>query len=142
MEKSTGVLIESLKNNDLTLSLLNVANNSKKDIIVFYQDFGVGPMVPKCAIMQEREVFALNDVVIATSIKTARTLKNCDALKKYFYIWELEWMKDNIAFSDLAELYLNKDINLIVRSESHKEIVSNVWKEPIVIRDFDGIQEL
>jgi hypothetical protein len=76
-------------------------------------------------------------VLISTSLPTTVILgSNIRAKKKYFYVYDLEWMfLQKPIFKQINGLYNNPDIELIARSQSHYDLLTKLWKEPVAIVD-------
>jgi len=109
------------------------------DIIVFVREFSAPPLIPLFATLQESEAWGFDGPLIATSIETAATLlKITGPAKKYFYIWDLEWMRMNsFTHKSLSRIYNNEKLELIARSERHSEIISKCWRKPShIMEDF------
>lgn len=121
--------------NDISLNKVNV------DIMVFVREFSAPPMVPLFSTLQESEVWGFDAPVIATDLQTASTLINTTGpTKKYFYVWDLEWMRINsFKHKTLSKIYNNKNLELIARSERHSKIIENCWRKPShIMQDFSS----
>jgi hypothetical protein len=109
--------------------------------IIFFQ-FGSAPIIPiQCGQLQQSHAWGFDDILISTSIETTKVLTNCiRPRRKLFYVYDLEWyyQPPGISYKDLQKVYLNPEIDLIARSESHFELISKCWKKPIgVLHDYD-----
>ena len=98
-------------------------------------------MNPNFAIMQSSEAFAFDGTLVATTLNTAsKLLKFPSAKEKYFYVWDLEWMRlKNKSFDGLSQVYGSKELNLIARSEEHKWAIESAWNNSVkdIIPNFD-----
>jgi hypothetical protein len=82
----------------------------------------------------------MQGVAIATDLTTAqRLIRVTGPKKKYFYIWNLEWVNmPNINYDIMSSIYNHKDIELIARSESHSKLIEKMWRKPkFIMDDFD-----
>lgn len=140
-----GVAASSIFRFQLTNSIFNSLNQlSAEDInfdcYLFREQMSPFPMPPNFAIMSLVDMWGFDGTVIATDIPTVDRLISCPCpKKKLFYVWNLEWIfQSNPRISNLEKYYLNDDIKLIARSQSHFDVISSVWKTPIgILEDFN-----
>ena len=144
--KKIGFLVNDLNPSQLSYFLIKNANefltkNKDYDIYIFYDNLAVPCLTPNFAIMQAAEAFSFDGTLIATNLNTASKLINFpSAEKKYFYVWDLDWMRmKNKSFDALQSIYGNKELSLIARSDEHKQAIENAWNAPVknVISNFD-----
>lgn len=140
---SLGILINSFDISQLSISLLhNLRRIKNVTPVVFYNE------CPEYFIRDQsfstlsaREAFGFQGHLIATCLYTARQLIECPSpQKKFLYVWDFEWTKQQYNFSDIQNIYLNDNITLIARSKYHKEIIDNCWKQSIIVEDFNHEQ--
>ena len=84
---------------------------------------------------------------IATSIETANLLlKTNNACNRYLYLWDMEWLRNPLAFENISEILSDDRISLIARSNSHKDLIENFCNREVigVVDDWnvDQLQEL
>ncbi len=91
------------------------------------------PMNNKFAILQQVEAMHHSGILIATSIFNAQIVsKSLMASKKYFYIWNPEWMFFNVFYTkQLNNIFHNNEMDLITRSDSHFNLIKKLFKEPL-----------
>lgn len=140
-----GLAIESLGISHLAMVLtkeLNEIGNLDKyvDAIVFYHRYDKLLKPPLFAMLQEEEMWGYDAPVVATNLNSAKTLLFCPKpTKKFFYVWDLEWMYGLYNVDEMAKIYCNPDLHLIARSESHADIIGQCWKPPIdILEDFNN----
>ena len=95
--------------------------------------------------LQESEVWGFDAPVIATDLQTASTLINTTGpTKKYFYVWDLEWMRmGGFKHKTLSKIYNNESLELIARSKRHAKIIEQCWRKPShVMNDFSSTELL
>lgn len=68
--------------------------------------------------------------IICTSLKTLEICMNLKInARKMLYLWDLEWLRLSkssvVNYKKNAQLLSNKGIELIARSESHADVISN-----------------
>jgi hypothetical protein len=116
-----------------------VEEHSDVDVILFYYDMGVVPMVTKFAMMEIPYAINFDGTLIATSPQSAPLLLSALRPKdRYLYMWDLDWKFRDSSFADNQNIYLNDKIDLISRSVDHDVMIESVWKKPKhIIREFD-----
>ena len=141
-----GILINKidLSQQGVTLSLaLNQIESDycDIDIVVFNGEAAKLPTVGRFAMFQQSEAWDFAGPIMATSIETAQLLAKCPyPTKKYFYMFDLDWiyLYTSPAYRVLQDVYQNDDIDLVVRSKTHYDVVSRIWKTPkYILEDFD-----
>lgn len=140
----SSILVRNLDIAQLSVSLIKsvnrlLAENPYMDTIVYYQHWGRLPIPPRFGMLMEREVWGSSGACIATDLKTAEKLGRCPGdLKKFFYVWNLEWLQYGGDYTTINNIYQNPEIELVARSEYHAEIIEKVWKKPAyIMNDFD-----
>ena len=146
--KHLGFLVVGLGTSQHGLCLITECNRLSKDIniSVFYETYDRIPIKPHFPLLQNFQAWTFTGPLIATCLKTAYLL---DALpnsnKKFFYIWNLEWLYNQYQWSSLSNVYQNNNIELIARNDYHAELISKLWKKPsYILEDFNyvGITEI
>ena len=140
-----GILVNRIDASQMGFSITNSINHISEnminvDIIVFTREYSSPPITPLFASMPETEVWGFDGPVISTNLETASTLLNATGPpKKYFYIWDLEWMRmESFAHKDLSNIYNSEKIELIARSKRHQDIIGKCWKYPShIMNDFN-----
>ena len=140
-----GILVDRIDSSQLSFNITNCVNYISSnmvniDIIVFTKEPSAPVLTPLFSIMPETEVWGFDAPVISTSLETADTLLQATGpTQKYFYIWDLEWMRiQDFMHRDLSAIYNNENIELIARSKRHRDIINKCWKNPAhVMNDFD-----
>ncbi len=74
-----------------------------------------------------------DNVMIATSIKTLKVLKNLNIkARKMFYCWDLEWIRStNEVFNYNQNIDLFKDVEIIARSNYHLQNIENYSNQKV-----------
>ena len=94
---------------------------------------------------QPLRAYNFTDTLIATDTASAEFISHLTLpKKKFFYIRFLEWFEagDNsdlsLNYIDLENIYLNKDIDLIVSNSEEYKIISNLFKTPkYIVKDWN-----
>jgi len=110
--------------------------------IVFYKEYAKSVDVNRFCALLEKEAWGYDGIVIATDLETAETLINCPCpQKKFFYVWDLEWLYSTYHHQYLKNIYLS-DIELIARNKDHADIIKKCWKAPRYTMDNFGAETL
>lgn len=138
--KQIGILSQTLKADQKSLATainLNKLCEKGYDCILFYSEHCLLPVKNEFALMQNIEALDFTGHLIATDDYSANILKNCIRAKsKYHYLWELDWYEKNYSLDVIEDLFLAEDINLLVRSEDHFNLVRRIFKPPQIVKEF------
>jgi hypothetical protein len=108
----------------------------------FYQNLSSRPIKPLFSICHVYYAsYFYNGMIIATNFNTLRTLKNIHTnSKKYFYVWDLEWLRDEFDYMKNVELMRDENITLIARSLEHSNIIGDYCNRSVmhVVEDWDS----
>ena len=103
---------------------------------VFYKEYAKSVDVNRFCSLQDKEAWAFDAPVIATDLESAQTLIHLpQPTRKFFYVWNLEWIFNNYTYGYLQDLYQNDELELIARNESHADLITKCWKKPVDIMD-------
>jgi len=140
-----GILVNRIDSSQMGFNIVNSINHISEnmvnvDIIVFTRDPSAPPITPLFASMPESEVWGFDGPVISTNLETTSVLLSATGpTKKYFYIWDLEWMRaESFTHKDFSKIYNNENVELIARSKRHQDIIGKCWKYPShIMNDFN-----
>ena len=139
-----GILVNRIDGSQLGFNITSCINHISEnminvDIIVFTKEPSIPPTTPLFAIMPDTEIWGFNSPVISTDLETTSSLINMvGPTKKYFYVWDLEWMRlESFMHKELSKIYNHEDIELISRSKRHQLITGECWRYPShIMNDF------
>lgn len=146
--RKLGVICEDLGPNQLAYQLITSANTLLEetddyDVCLFYRNFLPPVKNANFGTFTVYEAFSYDGVMIATDLHSANAMVKWpgpNRKKMYFYIQDLEWirLRNQMQYEQLAQVYMNPKLNLIARSEDHKNILESVWR-PVsaVVEDGD-----
>ena len=82
----------------------------------------------------------LSGKIIEPISTTLTAIKSMSPSEKYFYVWDLEWLRDrgkNFEYNIPA--FIDKDIKLIARSETHAKAIKNYCNRDVIgiVEDFN-----
>lgn len=140
-----GIMVRSLGMSQMSYFLIKEMNRALEDEskehvdpFVFYDAYDMSPIKIKFSCMQHSRAWNFKGPLIATDITTAEMLCNIPNGKKYFYVWDMEWLFQTFEYKRLANIFLNEDLELIARNESCFNLIEKSWKTPsTIIREFD-----
>lgn len=139
---SFGVLIDNLGNDQKSYTIIRELNEASKNGYcphVFFLCYDKPSSTPRFSLMQAEHAFYFPHPVIATSIETAKIL--CNTVlppKKFYYLWNLDWLYYYDAEKEYRALYQHPDLNLISRSVEHARLVERCWlRKPFTVEDFN-----
>lgn len=132
------IVVNKIKKDQM---LFDIKNQSlKHDIIVYTnkecylnQNFGF-------SILTYYDIWNSNAKYhIATCLNSASILLDNPKIKNiYFYVWDLEWHRNIFDYDKIKNIYCNKKITLIARSDCHAKIIYDAWNiVPNISYDFD-----
>ena len=144
--KNFSVLVPNTGANQISFCLINQINrlfeiDSSVDVIVFYENRHKNCLPANFATMEISQAFNHKGPIIATTLSTARKLTELPSEKKFFYVWDLSWVRNSRGvqqYEAYKDVYLNKSLELIARSESHKKAIESCFNREVkhVISDF------
>ncbi len=138
-----GILINSFEVSQMSISILHNLKRIKNVVpYVFYNELPEFYLKDlSFTTLSSRETYGYQGYTIATSLYTARQLLECPSpKKKFFYVWDFEWTMKQYNYNEIQDIYLNDELTLIARSEYHKKLIDNCWKQSIIIEDFNHEQ--
>ena len=133
--KKLGIAVNNLGASQLNYFLVKNANSillrePLLDVTAFIEN-----QVPAClpanfAVMPMYEAWGYDGVVVATSFTTAQKLLAfpCPA-KKFFYVWDLEWVRPfcRRTYREWASVYRDPRLQLITRGPDHTKVIREAW---------------
>lgn len=138
-----GILVSDLRPSTRNYHLIETGNKIAKeqldiDFYVFNEDWKVPSHTICFPLLQQRNAWAFDGILISTDIPTTRKLLALpDTCSKYFYIWDMmEWttLKNT---EEVLNLYSNDKISLIARSLEYSQILAQNFNTiPLVLEDF------
>lgn len=117
---------------------LIVKNNPEICPVVFRKTCAMLPCLPRFALMEEKEIWGFDGIAIATTLGQANMLAHIPQVtKRFFYVWDLEWIYQNGNYVDYTKIYQHPNLELIARNTDHAKVIEKCWKKPITtIEDF------
>ena len=94
--------------------------------------------------MHNLEAWSFDGVLISTNLETTKMMMACiKSTKKFFYVWDLEWIRRKKNYMYNLQAYQN--IELITRSFEYARLLENYCNKKVkaIVPDFNlyGILE-
>ena len=115
--------------------LSSLAAEGEIDPVLLFED-GAPPCLPhNVPIFQLANAWMYDGAAIATSLSTAKQLLRFPSVRqKALLMWDLEWLRyANRAWKPLHDIYGHPDLELVARTEEHRQIAENAWNRPVKI---------
>lgn len=130
-----GFLVSYLGGSQLAYNLITSANKMltedyRTDIVAFISNPVRAWIQPSFAVMNINEAFDFDGVVFATDLNTAgKALRFPGASRRYFYVWDLEWIRGTkmFTFEEFQAIYTDPRIGLIARNRDHADVIEQCW---------------
>lgn len=131
--KKIAFFIDDLNYSQLNFGIFNqITKNYNYDINIFCRNLNNQSINLNTGIFNISDLFGYTGPVISTSLTTTQVLLNCPSPFKYFYIWDLEWIRiKQKNFKVLSEIYNNSSIKYITRNNDYKDIIEKCWNNKI-----------
>lgn len=130
-----GIILPALYKQQLAYEVFDTIHkviSAKVDPVVFFEDFSPIFIRPPCATMHISEILNFNGTLISTTLNnTMMSLKAINQAKKIFYIWDLEWIRNNNTINHKnnylynISIYQNPELELVTRSDSYAKELNN-----------------
>ena len=140
-----GVMLGDLGASQLSFNVVTKLNKecekSNNDFVAFVENITNHIIPPSFAIMGVNEIWSFDGTLVATSASTALHLsKATNPANKFFYVWDLEWMRPNGKdFQYMVRAYNNPNVKLIARSPEHALAIKNYCNRGVhgIVEDFN-----
>jgi hypothetical protein len=144
-----GILVRSFDSSQLSYHILEHASRvlgeyANIDIVVFYENLAKPWKTPLFAVMNIGEAFGFDGVAIATSLSTAAKLREFPGPEaRFFYAWDLEWVGGSAPYEEMADIYCDRSLPIIARSQNHAEMIERCWNRSVynIVENFN-VKEL
>lgn len=129
-----GIIVNDIESTPFMHTLFRELNNFSKEheCYLFANQVRSLPMHNNFCILQQIEALQHKGTLIATSLVTSQIVANCLTCEnKYYYIYDFDWTAlGNFNEKQITRILLNKEINLLARSESHYNVLRKNFKAP------------
>ena len=141
------VLLSDVGSSQLSFYAITEINKLSKtnplvDGVLFYEKISSSCMPANFSIMPISECWINTGPVVATCVSTASKLLSFPSEKKFFYVWDLEWIRNRQIkhYENYVDVYTDKNMTLIARSKPHAEIISNCFNTNVdhILSDFSA----
>ena len=148
-ENKIGFIVDDLSSSQLSYEVISSINSFDtsfdQDFVVFFENSSPMVIEPFFGVMNLQELWGFDGIAIATSVSSCLSLSNTQSpIKKFFYVWDLEWSRNRSSYDQGIQAFLKEDIDLIARSEDHAKAIKNYCNRDVVgVFDFNsGLESL
>jgi hypothetical protein len=144
--KNLSLILENTGSSQVSFFAINALNKIREketsiDSIIFCEEIHKNCIPANFSVMPISEAWLHHGPIIATTLSTAKKLINFASDEKFFYVWDLEWIRNKPIkkYEDYIDVYTNKSLKLIARSESHKNIIESTFNRNVsnIVSDFN-----
>ena len=141
-----GIILNNLGASQLAYYVIRNINEQSEasvedDCTIFFENMSPLVIKPLVGSMNTSEIWNFDGTLISTSFEnTISSLNAATSAKRYFYVWDLEWLRPHgKSFERQVLAYADKDINLIARSEDHAKAIWNYCNRDVcgIVDDFN-----
>lgn len=122
-------LVTDLRLNQNSYCMIKQFNQMSSNNInpcCFYQNLSIPPIDLNFVLLNSYYLPYWNGHVFATDFQTADLLLNIKGpCKKYFYIFDLEWLRYGLDFKDTTSILTNIELTLVARNWDHAMMIKN-----------------
>jgi hypothetical protein len=91
---------------------------------VFHNRNCIPPKNPFFATKMSLFMSSFKGVLIGTTLEEVRTILKLPAKSdRYFYLWDLDWLKNPVHFESAMKILRSDHIKIITRSKTHADVV-------------------
>jgi len=144
MVKKIGIILPHTFDTQLAYEAIKEGNylvfdDINYDVSIFFEDFAPTILKPVFGLFNASEIFSYEGTLISTTISNTKCMiKTMKPERKIFYIWELEWLKNEKDYLENIKVYQNKDIELVTVSEDYAKEINNYCNRlPRVVKRFN-----
>lgn len=121
--RNCGIILPDMQISQLSYEIITQINSeiisgSPYDYRIFFENISTQCVQPLCAVMNISEIWAYSGILISTTLENTLFSINLktDCLK-FFYLWDLEWLRNKKNYLYNLSILRNPQIKLIVRSK-------------------------
>lgn len=122
------------------IKFANKLFKTEHDCTLFYRDLMPHCMEIQAGCLTLSEIFGFKGTLITTSLyDTEFAIKAVGEGKRIFYIWDLEFLRNEKNFKKHLTIFRNPGILLAARSQSHSDAIENYCnrKPDMIVKDFN-----
>lgn len=133
MSRKLGVTLPHLGGSQIGLEVLEAvqahyAENWTTDVSLFYEEPILEAFDFPCACFPVLDLHSYDGPVIATTVNAASQLIDSVTVpKKWFYVFDLEWVDSPMAMNEYAKIYRNPKLKLLARSKNYARYIENAF---------------
>ena len=111
-ENKIGIIIDDLSASQLSYYVIKNINeylgSDDCDFVIFFENSSTSILQPEVGTMNINEIWGFDGILISTSVSTTLSMINTFAKAKYFYVWDLEWLRgQKRQYKKYSDVYTN-----------------------------------
>ncbi len=143
--KKIGIIVKDLSPSYLSFCLIDMINKQVEetpdyDFTIFYENRYPNSLDVLCSTMSSSEIWNFDGVLISTDISTTLSSLNSSSVRRrLFYVWDLEWTRqEGKDYDYVSKAYNHKEVELVSRSVDHSPLLENYSNKKVsgVVDDF------
>jgi hypothetical protein len=121
-----------------------VERHADLDVVAFFENTAKPWLIPTFALMNISEAYSFNGVAIATNLDTAARLSRFPGPSaRFFYLWDLEWLRTDQGYEAMRDVYRDPRLKLIARTQEYADLFERCWNRQVhAVVDRVNIEEL
>lgn len=141
--RNIGISVPHLGPSQLSTFAILFANKLFKtefDCTLFYRDVATHCMQINAGCMTLSEIWGFRGTLITTSLyDTQFALNSISPGKKIFYVWDLEFLRNEKDFMKNMSIFRNPYLQIAARSQSHASVIENYCnrRPDMIVEDFE-----
>jgi hypothetical protein len=123
-----GFMVRDLGMSQLAYRLITGLNkwvSPQNDGWVFFEENQRPLLGCHFGVMNCEGAWGFQGALVATSFTTLKKALACPRATPYFYVWDLEWLRNRYLYSQLLPMY--RSVPLLARSREHKVMIEKAW---------------
>jgi hypothetical protein len=132
-----GFLLSNTGETQLSYHVIKNANdyiehNTDLDVIGFFENTAKPWLIPAFGLMNISEAYSFDGVAVATNLETAARLSRFPSPSlRYFYMWDLEWLRTDLSYETMRDIYRDPRLLPIARTPEYASLFQRCWNRKV-----------
>lgn len=142
--RTLGAIVNNLGPSQMSFYMIKEFNKLATDLEMsascYYNNLAAPVHDSLFACMNIYSLANFHGFAISTDLESTQILLNSNNnSKKYFYVWDLEWIRRTISFNVASSLFRDERISILARSNSHKDAIENMCNKSVrgIVNDWN-----
>lgn len=137
-------VVDSISMSQMTYDMIKSFNSMVSVdccVCCFYLNIAPIPVNTNFGLMNAYYISPWDDMLIATSLQTAKVIESVSIAKKFLYLYDLEWLRYKSDYESNLSILKNKELQLLCRNEDHALAIKNYCGvKPEILQDWNPKQ--